>query len=135
MTKRLIEKSPIVIEQRDLDSTVMDDLVREPIIQVERVSPVINLQAQVSWRRTERTEFTRGGQGGPSQGGEGYLVFLKAKIVKQGVTLAQGDKITSIAGEPVNLYLNERELAGHRGGKPTLELWDFTNYDPTKPRP
>ena len=128
----LIEPSDIVIEQLDKSSTIYDEDSREPIKQVRRSVPVL-LEAQVSWSRTKRTGFSRGAQGGVSKEASGYLVFMRRDVADAGVTLARGDRITSIADGAVDpvLFLTGEQKAGHLSNVANLEIWDFSDKQPT----
>lgn len=128
----LIEPSEIVIEQLDKESTIYDELSREPIKQVRRKTRV-TLEAQVSWTRNQRVGFHEGGQGGAQNEATGYLVFMRRDVEDAGVTLQRGDRIVSIAG--INLtpltFLTGEQRAGHLANNPNLAIWDMSDRRPT----
>ena len=128
---RLIEPSPIIIEQKDTSSTTYDDLLREPIKQVER-DAAICLKAQVSWGRSYEAGFHAGGQGGTIVDAAGYLVFDVQELERKCITLRPGDRVKSVAGRPVDVYLFKVTWAGHHLGKNWLEIWDVQDYAPQK---
>lgn len=127
----LIASSPVVIEQKDLDETVMNDRAREPVAQAARAVE-IQLEAQVSWSKSQSKDFKFGGQGGQSTGARGYLVFSKKELTKKAVTLAKGDRVKTIAGIDVDVYLTEQFYAGHMKRKPRHEYWNFADKEPSK---
>lgn len=128
---KLISPVWVVIEQKNVGTTVMDDDAREPVKQARR-DISIKLKAQVSYSRTAGTSFFQGGQGGPSTDAKGHLVFLTKTLRKKGITFARGDRIITIGGKVVEHYFDEKERAGHNDGTPGLEVWEFTDYDPVK---
>lgn len=127
----LIASSPILIEQKDLAETVLDDRAREPIAQAAHTA-VLELDAQVSWSKTQSVSFKFGGQGGQSTGARGYLVFSKRQLTQKSVTLGKGDRVTSIAGIATDVYLTEQFFGGHMHRKPKHEYWTFVDKEPSK---
>ena len=121
----------VIIEQKDVASTVMDDDAREPIKQARRKTE-IKIKAQVSYSTTTGTSFFQGGQGGPSGNTSGHLVFLTRILLKKGYVFVRGDRIKSIGGKSVEHYFDAKDLAGHNRGSSELEVWDFIDYDPLK---
>jgi hypothetical protein len=126
-----------VLQQKDTASTVYDDDAREPIAQVARAVvgttvTTVELKAQASWNRALRTEWQGGGQGGVSEGADGYLVFRVGELEKKGITLQRGDRIISVAGRTTDLYLLEELPAAHLDGKSRTQHWDFEDYQPAK---
>ena len=128
---RLIEPSPVVIEQKDTGSTEYDELTREPIKQVSRLSEVC-CSAQVSWGRSFDRSFAAGGQGGPTNDAAGYLVFEISELTEKCIVLKAGDRVKTIGGIASDVYLKRTTYAGHHKGRPWLVLWDFQDYAPQK---
>lgn len=128
----LISPADIVLSQTDKAATVYDDKAREPVKQVARQSEPIEMLAQISWAKSQSVTFKAGGQGGQSQGAKGYLVFSKRQLAEKGVTLRQGDRVTSIAGIAVDVYLTDEFHAGHFTGVPRHEYWNFADKEPAK---
>ena len=128
---KLIEPSPVFIEQKDTDTTVYDDTLREPVKQVERLRKVC-LHGQVSWAKTSDIGFFEGGQGGPINDATGYIVFHRDEIVEKCLTLQKGDRIVEVAGAATNVYLERVTYAGHHKGIAWLHVWRFVDHDPTK---
>jgi hypothetical protein len=127
----LIAPSPVIIEQRDLTETIFDEDTREPISQVSR-GVEFEIDAQVSWSKTQSADFKFGGQGGQSTGSRGYLVFSVKELRHRGITLSKGDRVKSIAGIETDVYLKAQFYAGHMTRKPKHEYWDFENKEPSK---
>lgn len=128
--KSLISPSPVVIEQVDKSATLYDQDAREPIRQVAR-GPQVQLSAQISWGRSARVGWTRGGQGGAQEEASGYLVFLQREVLAKGITLGRGDRVVKIAGKARTVYLTNQQDAGHHGGESELLFWDFLDKRPT----
>lgn len=129
----LVEPSTVVIERLDRSTTVYDLRAREPVKGVSRL-PAVTLQAQVSWGRSAKFAYRGQGQGGLVAQASGYLVFRTADLDEAGVVLGQGDKVVTIAGRQGDVYLSEKIYAGHHYGEPQLEIWDFDDQAPKRPR-
>lgn len=130
---RLISPVPVVVEQLDTANTIYDDVAREPVKTVARASQT-TLEAQVSWGRSSRYSYRQGGQDGFAEKADGYLVFRVSDLDDAGVSLARGDKVVTIGGRPAGVYLTDRLYAGHHGGAPRLEVWDFADESPKRTR-
>lgn len=131
ITPRLIAPSAVVVEQVNKAATTFDANAREPVRSVARTSAV-TLRAQVSWSSNRRLAFKAGGQGGVNTEATGYLVFLRRDLAAAGVTLAEGDKVSSIAGISCDppVYLTGLQNAGHHDGTSHLVIWDFAGKRP-----
>lgn len=127
----LVQPVDVVVEQLDADATVYDENAREAIGQVAR-SDAITLSAQISYGKTDGPAWKFGGQGGVSSDSTGRVAFLKRTLDAAGVTLARGDRITSVAGNVQNLYLTEEKLTGHMSGATNLIVWRFEDKRPGK---
>lgn len=127
----LVQPVDVIIEQLNEGSTVYDENAREAIGQVARAAP-ITLSAQVSYSKTDGPSWKFGGQGGVSSDSLGRVAFMKRTLDAAGITLARGDRITSIAGNAQNLYLTEEKLAGHFSGVTNIIVWRFEDKRPGK---
>lgn len=140
IAQALISPSPVIIEQRDVSSTVVNNRAREPIKQVRRKT-AITIDAQISWGRSARVGFGGGGQAGVSIEASGYIVLRMRDLSERGVTLSRGDRVTHMGldedGEPLpaeggGVYLTNKLYFGHISGSPAFVAWDFVDYEPAK---
>lgn len=108
----LIHPVDIVLEQRDLSNTLFDEDTREPIRQVERVTQT-TIQGQVLWDFHEDPKVTSAGL---ELGERGYILVKLADMSVLGITLKQGDRIVSVGGVTVDLYVSRLRPMGHYPG-------------------
>lgn len=129
MHPRLIHPIPVIVEQRDLASPgVMNHDAREPVKQASR-AVAVELRAQVQWGEKDDPNPE---EGGPRETSRGYLIFLRRDLAAAGVTLKRGDRVTSVGGLDVDLYLNGSEPCMHYHTGPQGELWQFRDRQPTR---
>lgn len=113
---RLIHELEIVIEPLDTAATEYDDIIGEPIPDERRLAPV-TIDAEVHWNKRKDREP---GPDGPNDNSDGWLAFLKVDVDDRGWTPRQGDRVVSIEGEAVQLYLLSE---GARRGQYDREHW------------
>lgn len=112
MRPRLIQPVNIVIRRLDGVATNWDDVFKEPA----NGAPVTykaaeTIRAQVVFARFEDRNMTPGGD---SPMTSGYLLYDREKVPQ----LKRGDKVESIGGSPVTVYItNDAEPTTPYGGK------------------
>lgn len=110
MKPRLIHPVEVTINRVDRTATVFDQDFREPVGGI-RYDPVpVTVKAQVKYDRFEALNMVPGGD---SPQTSGYLL-IEAEPPGE---LNKGDKITGIAGVPVELYITEKRPAVYYGGR------------------
>lgn len=117
----LLNASLVTVETLNEAQTRVDPITREIIGSRSWVSSVIT--AQVSWTHSEGERFTAGGQSGLDASSTGYLVAYTSKVKALGLKI--GTRITSIAGEPYELYVNRLTPIASLGGVPAFTILYF----------
>ncbi len=101
---RILHPVKVVVEQidrvTDADAEYDEDY-REPIDTPLR-QDAITLQGQAWWGKSERLTTN---DLGPEEHFDGYVLFSKAYLDANGITLAKDDKITHIGGMEVNVFI------------------------------
>lgn len=131
-TPRLIHPVDVVFELRDYVNTIVDEDTREPVRQLARKVP-ITLPGQVLWDYKGDPKAT---QAGLELEESGYVlvrfVDLRAALGGTGVSIGHGDRINSIGGLDVSLYVTRTRPMGHYPKLgPTLLRCYFADRSPT----
>lgn len=108
MRPKLIHPVEVTIHRVDRTATQFDPDFREPIGDVKYEPTPVTLRAQVKYDRFEAQNMVPAGDAPLSSG---YL------LTDEDPGINKGDKITSIAGIPVELYVTEKRPAVHYGGR------------------
>jgi hypothetical protein len=126
----LLHPVPVVIRPIDKPNTPYDSDFREPIQRVARKSDV-TLPGQVAWANDKQVQYTRGGN---RYDADGYVLFRYADLSAAAITLAVNDRIVSLGGLEVNVYIKHFQPMGHYAdaGGPTLIKAFFSDKDPAK---
>jgi len=97
----LIHPVDITVRPIDTAATSWDRSAREPIPQVKRTA-LVAIKAQRDWRRREHRKAT---PAGPVDEADGFFVFLRRDLDTVGWVPEPGDRIETVEGEAVELYL------------------------------
>mgnify|MGYP003989222851 CR=1 FL=1 len=128
MQARLIHPQTVKIASKDAASTLMDDGAKEPVLQIARATAWA-IKAQVSFAAQTKPSARATGIGVT---GAGYLIILKRDLAALGKTITFGDKITEIAGETVQFFVDEvTNVISYTGASQAYKV-DFTDKTPTK---
>lgn len=115
----------VVLKVLDAVNTAKDPDTGEPIGEVA-YGPEIRVDGQVEWRRSSAMVE---GKGGVVPVSDGHVMFLAVDLDAAQIVLKKGDKIMSIAGDPVGvdrggvargLTIVEAQPKGHYGGVATM---------------
>jgi hypothetical protein len=110
MKPKLIHPVEVTIYRIDRVATQFDPDFREPIGDVKYESTPVTVKAQVKYDRFQALNMVPGGD---SPQTSGYLLIEN----EPPGGLNKGDKIASIAGVPVELYITEKRPAVHYRGQ------------------
>lgn len=127
-TPNLIHPVSVVIERRNLSTTIYDEETREPVRQVTRRTEV-TIKAQILW---DFHEDPKGRPLGLELDESGYILARMKDLLADGVSLGFGDRITKIGALDVELYITRTRPMGHypAGGATLLRCY-FADRDPT----
>jgi hypothetical protein len=118
---QLLNPSLVSVETLQEGQTRVDPITREII--GSRAWSSSSISAQVVWTHSEGERFTAGGQSGLDASSVGYLVTYSAKVKSLGLKI--GTRITSIAGEPYELFVNRITPIASLGGAPLFSILYF----------
>lgn len=113
MRPKLIHPVDVTIYRIDRAATQFDPDFREPTTGVQYELAPVTVEAQVKYDRFEALNMVAGGD---SPLTTGHLLIEREPLGG----LNKGDKITTIAGQPVELYITEKRPAAHYGGQARL---------------
>ena len=105
-TPRLVHPVTVQIEPVDKSRSAWDTHAREEVPQLARAATV-TLQAQVHWGRQRDQEPSPTGS---MEHGAGWLVFTRRGLESAPYTPAPGDRVLTIDGRTVELYLLDAGL-------------------------
>ena len=126
----LLHPVPIEIEQISRSASIQDDDYREPVQQAVR-GPRVTAPGQVKWFSDDRSYPTKAGSESESQG---YVLFRYVDLTRLGITLQQADRIVSMGGLAVDVYVTELRPEAHwpdLGGPGTVKAF-FKDRHPSK---
>ena len=128
---RLLHPVPIVIQQMDQSTTMYDDDYREPIQQSQRFANV-TLPGQVKW--TVGLDELKMERGGVRLEAEGYVLFRYKDLKAKNITLKKDDRLITIGGVEVDVYITKIQPMGHypSAAGPTLVRAWFNDRQPNK---
>lgn len=102
----LLHPVTVVLRQKALADTAMDEDAREPIQVVER-DDAVNIQGQPRFKSLGMTASYH--PGGVQVATEGYVLFRYVDLRAQSITLAHGDRITNIGNIECDIYIERLE--------------------------
>lgn len=117
----LLNASLVTIETLSINSTILDPVTREVVGSRNWQSTV--LPAQVMWTSSQGERFTAGGHSGVDPSSAGYLVCYYAQVKARNIEI--GSRITSIAGESYELFVNRLSPMASLGGTPQFIILYF----------
>lgn len=124
VTPNLIHYQVVEISQRiEVAAPDIDDVFDEPVEGVDATyDPPVTLKAQVAYDKflDSNPEVVS-----DDPVTTGHLTFRVKDLNRAGITIARGDKIVSISGNPVDLFIIEPKPRGHYKGGPTLIFAEF----------
>lgn len=125
---RLIHPIPVIIEQRDLTTTIYDEDTREPVRQVARKAET-TINAQILW---DFHDDPNPKTGGLELEETGYILAKISELKSASISLSFGDRIKKIGDLDVELYITRTRPLGHYPptGATILRAY-FTDRDPT----
>jgi hypothetical protein len=125
----LIHPVDIILEQRDLAATIYDEDTREPIRQVERKAQV-TVSGQVLWDYHDDPKSTGTGL---IMEERGYFMVRTSDMSAASIEIKHGDRVLSMGGVAVSLYITRTRPMGHYPGLgATLLRCYFIDRDPAQ---
>jgi hypothetical protein len=127
----LISPVSVTVERLDEASTEYHARAREPVKGVARNSTSVTFDAQHS--QSMRRSRNAGDRAGEVKHTSGYLCTRQWILDAQSYTTPQnGDKITSIGGKAVTVYVTGLSDAGHLSGANTLVIINYSSQAPRR---
>ncbi|GAB1376889.1 hypothetical protein MASR1M48_17410 [Lactococcus petauri] len=106
----LIHAVEVQIQRLDVNNTMYDDVFREPSVQAQ-YKPVQTIICQIHWVAFEKMNMDRGGD---LKDFDGWITMRKSDFEDiEGGLFKKSDKIISVDGEPMELYIQTPDRKGH----------------------
>jgi hypothetical protein len=124
---RLVHPQTVTVEPISKTATQWDGQAREPVAPIRRRATV-TVQAQVHWARRQ---YERPGAPGVVEVSDGFLVFRRKDVEAASWTPARGDRVATVSGAAVELYLLDTgQLRGQYLGQWWLLRVTFATRQP-----
>jgi hypothetical protein len=127
---RLIHPIKITISQWDVNNTVFDDDMKEPIGRSARSESII-LDGQPKWTEKDAVTYSYGGVDLKSTG---YVLFRYVDMNSKSWIPKRQDRITQIGHLPTELYVVSSKPVGHypdQNGASLIKVY-FSDMNPGK---
>lgn len=106
----LIHAVEVEIQRLDAETTMYDDDFREPTVQAQ-YKAAQTVTCQIHWVSFDKMNMDRGGD---LKEYDGWLTFRKSDFEDiEGGLFKKSDKIISVDGESVELYIQTPDRKGH----------------------
>lgn len=123
---------PIIAEPLDRGATFYDENMREEI-QIVGYSAQVNMVAQVEYREFASFGLTaQKDRAGLMENEAGYLLVRTIDLAEKSWTPKQYDRIVSIAGGEVDVFITRIKPTAHYHGAPTLYKLYFEDRKPAR---